>query len=331
MGDHEERASDHRNIYVYIHTDSGMILYVALAFVLTLMLVPGISQFMKRHSITGEDVHKSLKPEIPEMGGLSYVFSLSVVLFMAFILLHSPLYVGALSVLLLTALIGAYDDLRGLNQSHKVLYTCIAGIPLLFFVEDTTIDFFVVSLDFSWAYYFLVLMGVAACSNATNILAGFNGEEAGLGAIAAGSLGMCSIILGREEPQLLLFSLCASLLAFLIFNKFPAFIFPGDIGTLPIGGLIAASVVLGKMELLGVIALLPAIIEFFLKMGVWFKGKEYGPTQVVKGRLIPPPYLSVANFFTKRFNLTEKILVYMLWTLGGVCGLIVIFLSFVMI
>ncbi|MBU7032955.1 MAG: hypothetical protein HXS53_10520 [Theionarchaea archaeon] len=307
-----------------------MILYVLLAFVLTLMLVPGISQFMKHHSITGKDVHKTLQPEIPEMGGLSYVSSLTVVLLMAFILLHSLLYVGALSVLMLTALIGAYDDLRGLHQFHKVVLTCSAGIPLLFFVEDTTIDFILISMDLSWAYYLLVPLGVAACSNATNILAGFNGEEAGLGAIAAGSLGMCSILLGREEPQLLLFSLSASLLAFLIFNKFPAYIFPGDIGTLPIGGLIAASVVLGKMELLGVIALLPPIIEFFLKMSVWFRGKEYGPTKVVKGRLIPPPYLSVANFFTKRFNLTEKVLVYILWTLGGLCGLTTLFLSLFM-
>ena len=146
----EKQLEDHRKIYVDIHTDSAMILYVLLAFILTLMLVPGISQFMKRHSITGKDVHKSLQPEIPEMGGLSYVSSLAVVLLMAFILLHSLLYVGALSVLMLTALIGAYDDLRGLHQFHKVVLTCGAGIPLLFFVEDTTIDFILISLDLSF-------------------------------------------------------------------------------------------------------------------------------------------------------------------------------------
>ncbi|MBU7044002.1 MAG: hypothetical protein HXS47_10455 [Theionarchaea archaeon] len=305
-----------------------MILYAALAFVLTLILVPTVSQYMKHHGIVGKDVHKSMEPDVPEMGGLSYIISLSIILFLAWLLLHSLLYVGILSVLILTALIGAYDDLKGLSQSVKVLLTALAGIPLLFFVEDTTIHLMVISLDVSWVYYILVLLGVAACSNATNILAGFNGEEAGLGAIAAGSLGVCSLILGREAPQLVLFSLCAALLAFLIFNAYPAYIFPGDIGTLPIGSLIAVCVIIGKYELLGIIALFLPITEFFVKMGVWFRGKEYGPTKVVKGRLIPPPYLSVANFLTKRLHLTEKTLVYILWILGGICGIITIILSF---
>jgi UDP-N-acetylglucosamine--dolichyl-phosphate N-acetylglucosaminephosphotransferase len=307
-----------------------MILYAVLACVLTVMCVPLISQFMKTHSIVGKDVHKPMTPQIPEMGGLSYIISLSIVCVIAWILLHSLLYLVALSVMVVAALIGAYDDLRGISQSRKVLLSCGAGIPLLFFIEDTTIDFIIVSVDFSWFYYVLVIIGVAACSNATNILAGFNGEEAGLGAIAAGSVGVCSMILGKEVPQLLLFSLCAALLAFLIFNKYPAYIFPGDIGTLPIGGLIAASVIIGKIELLGFSALLLPITEFFLKMGVWFKGKKYGPTKVVKGRLIPPPYLSIANFLTKRLILTEKILVYLLWILGGISGVVTFFLSFLM-
>jgi UDP-N-acetylglucosamine--dolichyl-phosphate N-acetylglucosaminephosphotransferase len=321
---------NYRNIYERGYPHPIMILYAMLAGALTLICVPGVSQFMKAHSVVGKDVHKSMTPEIPEMGGLSYIISLSIVFFMAWVLLDSPFYMAALSVMVITALIGAYDDLRGMNQSRKVLLSCSAGIPLLFLIEDTSIDFLIASVDFSWTYYVLVIIGVAACSNATNILAGFNGEEAGLGAVAAGSLGLCSMVLGREVPQVLLFSLCAALLAFLIFNKYPAYIFPGDIGTLPIGSLIAASVIIGKIELLGVIALLLPVTEFFLKMSVWFKGKTYGPTKVVKGRLVPPPYLSIANFLTKRLSLTEKTLVYMLWILGGICGAVAFSLSFLM-
>lgn len=307
-----------------------MILYASLAFVITLIATPQIAQIMKRHTITGKDVHKPLQPEIPEMGGLSYIFSLTVVFSLAFLFLADIKFLAALSVLFLSALIGGYDDLKGLSQMKKFLLTLFVGIPLLFFIEDTSVHFLFFSVDFSWGYYVLVLLAVSACSNATNILAGFNGEEAGLGAIASFSLGICCILLTEKVPQLLLFSLCFSLLAFLIFNKYPAHIFPGDVGTLPIGALIAVSVIFGKIELLGFVALLPAITEFFLKVRIWFKGKEYGPTTVIKGRLYPPPYVSVANTLTRKVPLTEKTLVILLWALGGICGIISISAAFFM-
>lgn len=305
-----------------------MILYAALAFFLTLMVTPQIAQVMKKHNIVGKDVHKPLKPEVPEMGGLSYIFSLTVVLGLACILLKEMKFVAALSVLLLSALIGAYDDLKGLTQKKKLILTLFAGVPLLFFIEDTTLNFIIFSVDLLWGYPILVLLAVSACSNATNILAGFNGEEAGLGAVTSFSLGVSCLLLGKELPSLLLFSLFSSLSAFLIFNKYPAHIFPGDTGTLPIGALIAASVILGKIELLGLVALLLPISEFFLKLRVWFKGKQYGPTRVIRGRLYPPPYTSVANSLTRRLPLTEKTLVIILWILASVCGLISISVTF---
>jgi UDP-N-acetylglucosamine--dolichyl-phosphate N-acetylglucosaminephosphotransferase len=307
-----------------------MYLYAALAFVVTFLITPPIAQIMKTKKITGRDVHKPIQPEIPEMGGVSYICALTLVFGLAFIFLQKVQYLAALCVLLITAVIGAYDDVKGLHQTTKVVLTFFAGIPLFFFVTDTSIDFVIDSVDFSWGYYLLVLMAVAACSNATNILAGFNGEEVGLGAIASCSLGISCIILNIPVPQLLLFSLSLSLLAFLVFNRYPAHIFPGDVGTLPIGALIAVSVIFGKIELLGFIALLPAIIEFFLKMKIKFTGKEYGPTKVVNGILCPPPYVSVANLLTSTFPLTEKTLVYTLWILGGICGIISVLLAFFM-
>lgn len=319
------------NLYLAANWTGCMILYAGLAFIITLIATPKIAHFMKRHHITGKDIHKPLQPDIPEMGGVSYIFSLTFVYGLAFLLLQEPMIVAALSVGLLSALIGAFDDLKGLSQKKKLILTVFVGTPLLFFVEDTSINFIAFSVDFSWGYYILVLCGVAACTNATNILAGFNGEEAGLGVIAAFALGVCCIMLDNSIPLLLVFSLCGALAAFLIFNRYPAHIFPGDVGTLPIGALISAAVILGKIEVLGFLVLLPAIIEFFLKLRIWFKGKHYGPTKVIKGRLYPPSYASVANVVTRRLLLTERTLVIILWAIEGLCGLIAISAAFLMI
>lgn len=307
-----------------------MLLYAVTAGVITVMTTPLIARYMKSHNITGKDVHKPLEIQIPEMGGISYIISLTIIFGLAFILLQNARILGILFVMVLTAAIGAYDDLKKLNQYQKVVLTALAGIPVLFFIKDTTIDFIVSTIDFYWAYYVLVILAVSACSNATNILAGFNGEEAGLGAVASFSLGVSCLILGKQIPQLFLFSLCAALLGFLIYNKYPSYVFPGDVGTLPIGGIIAVSVIFGKIELLGFVALLPAITEFFLKLRVKFTGKEFGPTRLLHGYLHPPPYLSVANVLTKTFALTERLLVFTLWTIGGICGIISIVMAFLM-
>ncbi len=326
----DDQISMHAYLYLTLFKIRYMILYAVCAFVITLMSTPKIAQIMRRHQITGKDVHKPIQPEIPEMGGLSCILSLTIVFGLAYFLLRDITFLAVLSVVLFTASIGTYDDLKGLTQPKKMALTLFAGFPLFFCVKDTSIDFILFSVDFTWGYFVLIILAVSACSNATNILAGFNGEEAGMGAIASFSLGVCCVLLAREVPQLLLFSLSASLTAFLIFNKYPAHVFPGDIGTLPIGALISSSVILGKIELLGFIALLPAITEFFLKLRIWFRGKEYGPTKVVKGRLYPPSYLSVANVLTREFPLTEKTLVIILWAIGGVFGIISVSAAFLM-
>src|SRR5438046_10351687 len=47
------------------------------------------------------------------------------------------------------------------------------------------------------------------------------------------------------------------------FNRYPAKVFIGDIGTLGMGAALAAGIVLGHIELYGIIAIVPAFYEGF--------------------------------------------------------------------
>ena len=58
----------------------------------------------------------------------------------------------------------------------------------------------------------------------------------------------------------------ASLIAFYIFNKYPAKVFPGDILTYSIGALIASIAILGDIEKIAVFFFIPYIIETGLKL-----------------------------------------------------------------
>jgi UDP-GlcNAc:undecaprenyl-phosphate/decaprenyl-phosphate GlcNAc-1-phosphate transferase len=53
-------------------------------------------------------------------------------------------------------------------------------------------------------------------------------------------------------------------LAFYKYHKYPSKIFPGDSGTLLLGALYGAIAIAGNSEIIGVIALLPAVMNSFL-------------------------------------------------------------------
>ena len=51
----------------------------------------------------------------------------------------------------------------------------------------------------------------------------------------------------------------------LFFNRFPAKVFIGNVGTFSIGAILCSAAVLGNCETAGVIVMIPFAIDFFLK------------------------------------------------------------------
>jgi UDP-N-acetylglucosamine--dolichyl-phosphate N-acetylglucosaminephosphotransferase len=78
------------------------------------------------------------------------------------------------------------------------------------------------------------------------------------------------------SPWLMFIGICmiAALLPFYRMNKFPARVFPGDVLTYPLGGLIAIMAILGNFEKIAVFFFIPYICEVFLKL----RGKLHVPS-----------------------------------------------------
>jgi len=68
----------------------------------------------------------------------------------------------------------------------------------------------------------------------------------------------------------------ASLIAFLIFNKYPAKTFPGDVLTYPIGGMIGIMAILGGLEKFALFLFIPYILEVILKLRGELKMQSFG-------------------------------------------------------
>jgi len=271
-------------------------LVLASSFGFTYLAVPWLIPRLMRAGISGRDMNKPGSVVLPEMGGFAVVGGFLVGVLLAIGLstfsvidvgMDLGLVLASVSTILVMALIGVIDDLFLVSQKVKAFLPIFASLPLVAVkagVTTMTLPIFG-DVDFG-VFYALVFIPVAitGASNATNMLAGFNGLEAGLGVVMFSTIGGLAYALGRVEAAVLSFALLGSLIAFLRFNWYPARIFIGDVGTLTVGAGVACAVIVGNMEQVGAILILPFFAELYLKARSRFQAQSW--CENVKGELV---------------------------------------------
>ena len=85
-------------------------------------------------------------------------------------------------------------------------------------------------------------------TNTVNMLEGYNGEGSGTTSISAVFIIICALIARSSEGLLFGIPVFCAIFAFYRYNKFPAKVFPGDIGTLTIGASLALLGIMGGLE-----------------------------------------------------------------------------------
>ena len=282
-----------------------MLIACAVAFAVGLFAVSKSIVFFENVGIVGVDIQKKNRPKIPEMGGLPVViaFISGALAFIGFNTLTSrnidfPYIFAALLTIIIIMLIGMLDDMtvlirrnqvssasfknykrEGFKQYHKFLLPLPAAVPLIVMnIGVSTMNFPLIGdLDIGLLYpFFMVPLAIFGASNATNMLAGLNGLEAGLGVVLISSLGIFSIVHGSYSASVIAFVFVCALLAFLVYNRYPSKIFPGDSLTYTIGAVAAVVAVVGNIEKFAVFCFIPWFIEFALKSRSAFKAESFG-------------------------------------------------------
>ncbi len=295
-----------------------------IAFLITFLVMPSLIRRLKKADIVGRDIHKISKPEVAEMGGIGILLGFAIAI-MAGVYL-CPQYQSQLTitliVILLTGIIGMVDDLIMLSSKEKLILLWIAGLPIMWVTPPNV----------GIIYMLLIPVAVTIASNLTNMLAGLNGIETGLGVIALTSLTLSCVIMNKFDVAIISFSMLGALIAFLFYNKYPANVFPGDVGTLIIGACIAIIAFIGRVKIIAFIVLLPNIIDGLLKFysaGV-MERQNFKPTEVNKeGELVAPStgFNSLIRSILKR-PMKEKQVVYIIWSIGLIFGLIGIIVAY---
>ncbi len=316
------------------------------SFIVVYFITPKVARRSKEQGITGADANKADRPQIPKIGGVAILLGFSIAVLLSLQLyskgINHEYMLAAICSITLIAVMGLLDDILDVPDRYRVLLPLFAAIPLMVTKAGmSTMNFIFFTVNFNLGvYYFpllgpmdislysllLIPIGVIACSNLVNLLAGFNGLEAGAGAIISFSIFTASILLGSmglhtAEASFLMIALFGACLAFLFFNWYPARVFPGNIATYMIGATVVAAVVTGNMERIGVISLTPQIIEFLLKArSSGFSAENFG--RVGKnGRLhYNGKVYSLTHVLMKTIHPTEKQLVVILLAFQALFG-----------
>ncbi len=308
-----------------------------ISFLATLFSTPYWIKRAKTAGFIGKDMHKLEKKEITEMGGVVVVFGfiLGILFYTAvrtfyFKDTHFTINLLAiLSTILIITIIGIIDDILGwkvgLRQWQKPLLTLFAALPIMAVNAGNTSMMlpFLGRVEFSFIYpLVLIPIIVMGASNGFNMLAGYNGLESGMGILILSTLSFLTWYKqGTGWLAVIGFCMVFSLIAFFIYNKNPAKVFPGNALTYSVGALIACMAIIGNMETAALILFTPYFLELAFKLRGKFQKESFAKLDD-HGYLIMPhdkiyglEHLIIYLLSKLKRNVTENNVVYSIFLL----------------
>jgi UDP-N-acetylglucosamine--dolichyl-phosphate N-acetylglucosaminephosphotransferase len=277
----------------------SVLIAILAAFVVVVLFMPGAIRMLREAGMIGIDVHKPEKPEIPKGGGViilfAIVFGLLVVMGITTFQDQAGVREGLLAALvsiLMAGLIGLLDDTFDFKNRTKIVLPLVASIPMIAMsVGNPTMTIpFIGTINFGPFYALLIVpLMMTFIVDSTNMYGGMNGLEAGLSSINASAIVLYVLLspyvnghmitTAQTDAGMVAAALFGASIAFLIFNRFPAKVLPGDVGRLPLGAAMASALILGNMDRLAIIMYAPFLLNFLLyivyRVYVKRKGTEY--------------------------------------------------------
>ncbi len=242
----------------------------AISFFGVLFMTPAAIRSLTAKCKVVPDAHKPGKFQVPRPAGPVIMVSIAAAEIVLFLL---TMNIAVLAILLTTAiafLIGYIDDSRVMPGWFKPMALLAAAIPLV--VLDIHVgEVYGESLNLIFGrayipllYVPLIFVIIPITGNTINSIDVLNGVASGFLIIATIPLLASIAIFGSREVFLAALPILFATIAFYRYHKFPSQIFPGDSGTLLLGAMYGAVAIAGSSEIIGVIALLPAVMNSFL-------------------------------------------------------------------
>lgn len=234
-----------------------MLLAVVIGFAVTGLMGPKFIPYLKRLKFgqqileDGPNWHMK-KQGTPTMGGIMFIVGTVVA---CVILLRDPRAWAALLMALFFGLVGFIDDYtkvvrkknQGLTAKQKFLLQVLVAVAYLASLRlsgvlstSVYVPFINVNLELSWFYYLFAVFVIVGTVNSVNLTDGLDGLAASVTTVVCAFFGAVAILTQQIGLGILASAILGGLLAFLIYNFYPAKVFMGDTGSLFLGGMVCS-------------------------------------------------------------------------------------------
>lgn len=249
----------------------GAVVASAIAFFVVFGLVPPLIKMLTKKNWMVKDVNRIGGAMIPRPGGpviLAGIIASEISLY--FLLPQHTFTTKAIIALLITTsigfIVGFIDDRKVMGGWFKPVALIAAAIPIILLgaYEPNLVFPLFGEVKIPALYLGLILIMIPITGNTINSIDVMNGIASGFMTITTFSLAIALFILQNYSIAILTLPLAFASLAFFRYHNFPAKIFPGDSGAITLGSAYGAIAIIGHVEVIAAIALLPAIINSFL-------------------------------------------------------------------
>lgn len=318
----------------------------AVAFFVVFGMVPPLIKNLAKRNWHVTDVNRIGGAMVPRPGGPAILAGIIISeISLYFLLPQQEMTTKGITALLITTsiafVVGFIDDRKVMSGWFKPLALVIAAIPIIALgAYGTNLEFPMFGeVKIPALYLGLIIFMIPITGNTINSIDVMNGIASGFMTIAAFSLAIVLLILQNYSVAIMTLPIAFASLAFYRYHKFPAKIFPGDSGALTLGAAYGVIAIVGHVEVIAAIALLPAVINSFLFLSSVKRIVEHrqvkGPTthtddhKITATKELDAP-ITLVRLIVASKPLTEKeigVTIFKLALFSGILAIITAFIS----
>ena len=269
------------------------IIVSSIAFFSVYGLTPIFIKALTSRNLTVKDVNKKGDVMIPRPGGIPIVIGLVAAEIALYAFFPISEILAVIIVSILGFCVGLVDDRKVMGGWFKPLALAFCAAPILLLgAYDSNLSFPLFGLvQIPSLYLALVVFMIPITGNTINSIDVLNGVASGVVTIASFALAISLFIMQNYEIGIASLCLAFASLGFYKYHKFPSRIFPGDSGALVLGSTYGVIAIVGHVEVISAIAILPAVINSFLFLT--------SVKKIVEHREIKNPVLHTDDFKLK--------------------------------
>src|ERR687898_1617311 len=235
------------------------------SFFCVLILTPRLIKVLTIKGELVQDYHKAERPSVPRPAGPAMAAGISMAEIILYVLTGDLKVLAIMLTSMIAFVIGYIDDKKVMPGWFKPAALLVAALPLLVLgAHDNYLNLIFGTAFIPLLYIPLIIIILPIVGNTINSIDVLNGAVSGFVIIASIPLLSSIAIFGDNIIFIAAMPLFFVTLAFYKYHKNPSRIFPGDSGTLLLGAMYGSVAIAGNSEIIGVIALLPAVMNSFL-------------------------------------------------------------------